>query len=39
MTEIIFDRNYIEDLHSANYFGSTTDYSETVTGVGVKDDH
>lgn len=28
MTEIIFDRNYIEKLYSANYFGSTTDYSE-----------
>ena len=28
MTEIIFNRNYIEKLYSANYFGSTTDYSE-----------
>lgn len=28
MTEIIFDRRYIETLYSANYFGSTTDYSE-----------
>lgn len=28
MTEIIFDRSYIEELYSANYFGSTTDYSE-----------
>ncbi len=28
MTEIIFNRNYIELIHSANYFGSTTDYSE-----------
>ena len=28
MTEIIFNRNYIELIQSANYFGSTTDYSE-----------
>ncbi len=28
MTEIIFNRRYIETLYSANYFGSTTDYSE-----------
>lgn len=28
MTEIIFNRNYIEKRYSANYFGSTTDYSE-----------
>ena len=28
MTEIIFDRRYIETLYSANYFGSTTDYSD-----------
>ena len=28
MTEIIFNRSYIETLYSANYFGSTTDYSE-----------
>lgn len=28
MKEIIFNRSYIEVLHSANYFGSTTDYSE-----------
>ena len=28
MTEIIFDRRYIEKLYSANYFGSTTDYSD-----------
>lgn len=28
MTEKKFDRSYIEKLYSANYFGSTTDYSE-----------
>lgn len=28
MTEIIFNRSYIETLYSANYFGSSTDYSE-----------
>jgi hypothetical protein len=28
MKEIMFDRSYIEKLYSANYFGSTTDYSE-----------
>jgi hypothetical protein len=28
MTEIIFNRNYIEKFYSANYFGSTTDYSD-----------
>lgn len=28
MTEKEFDRSYIETLYSANYFGSTTDYSE-----------
>ena len=28
MTEKKFDRRYIETLYSANYFGSTTDYSD-----------
>ncbi len=28
MTEKIFNRSYIEKLYSANYFGSSTDYSD-----------